>query len=104
MSLRRATILAAILLVELLAITNWLDGADLAGRSGLAGQIGLTGAWILRFAVAFSAAFAAFAGSRGTWKNAQARIGAIRWNWLVAHLLLGSLFVAASREIGRAHV
>ncbi len=97
--LRRAAFLAAFLLVELLAVTNWLDGADLAGRSGWPGQLGYMGAWVLRFMVGFSAAFAAFAGVQGTWKQAQAVAGELRWVWLAAHSGLAAAFVAASAAL-----
>lgn len=99
MILKRAALLFAILLLELLAITNWLDGADLAGRSGLAGQIGSWGAWVLRFLVGFCAAFAAFAGLGGTWKAAQAEAGSLHWGWLSVHPILAVAFATASAAI-----
>jgi exosortase E/protease (VPEID-CTERM system) len=97
--LRRAAFLAALLLVELLAVTNWLDGADLAGRSGWPGQLGHGGTWVLRFLVGFSAAFAAFAGVQGTWKNAQSKAGESCWTWLAAHFVIGAAFLAASAAL-----
>lgn len=97
--LRRAAFLAALLLVELLAVTNWLDGADLAGRSDWPGQLGHLGAWVLRFLVGFTAAFAAFAGVQGTWKQAQSKAGKSRWTWLAAHLASGTAFFTASAAL-----
>lgn len=97
--LRRTAILAGLLLVELLAVTNWLDGADLAGRSGWPGQLGHVGAWVLRFLVGFSAAFAAFAGVQGTWKQAQAAAGEPTWAWFGAHIGLGAVFLTASAAL-----
>jgi exosortase E/protease (VPEID-CTERM system) len=95
----RAAALAAILLLELLAVTNWLDGASLIGRPGLPGQIGSIGAWVLRFIVGFAAAFAAFAGSTGAWKSTQPATGRINWTWLAVHPLLAAGFVAASAAL-----
>lgn len=97
--LRRAAFLAGLLLVELLAVTNWLDGADLVGRSGWPGQLGHVGAWVLRFVVGFSAAFAAFAGVQGTWKQAQSHAGKSQWTWLAAHFVFGAAFLTSSAAL-----
>ncbi len=97
--MNRAAALAAILLLELLAITNWLDGAELAGRPGLPGLMGSAGAWVLRLIVGFAAAFAAFAGSTGSWKSAQSRMGTVGWTWLAAHPIAAAAFVTASAAL-----
>ncbi|MEP6962599.1 MAG: exosortase E/protease, VPEID-CTERM system [Acidobacteriota bacterium] len=65
-AVRRFGLLAGLLLVELLVVTIWLDGASLSGRAGLPGEIGVAGAWVLRFLVGIAAAFVAFASMQGT--------------------------------------
>jgi exosortase E/protease (VPEID-CTERM system) len=95
--LTRALLLTAILLVELLAVTNWLDGAELIGRPGLAGQLGARGAYALRWAVGFSAAFAAFAGLRG--KRTPTAAGPLEWAWLLAHPVLAAGFAVAGAAL-----
>ena len=65
-ALKRAGLLCGLLLGELLILSFWLDGGALTAQPGLVGQIGLLGAWVLRFLVGFAAAFAAFAGMEGT--------------------------------------
>ncbi len=87
-----------LLLLELLAATTWLDGASLAGRSGLAGQIGSSGAWILRFGVGFAAAFAAFAGLEGrlNLRLLLEQVGPIRWVWVGLHAASATAFAVFS--------
>ncbi len=93
-------LLCAILLAELLALTVWLDGAALAGRPGLVGQIGLWGAWILRFLVGFAAAFAAFAGMRESFTlQPLARRPPIQWSMLALHAASAAIFGILSASI-----
>ncbi len=100
-ALKRAGLLFGLLLVELLVVTNWLDGAELSDRPGLAGQIGVLGAWILRFLVGLTAAFAAFSGLGGTWKLAEQldHAGLPQWGWLIAHPILAAAFAVASAAL-----
>ena len=99
-ALLRAGFLFGLLLVELLAITNWLDGAELAGRAGLPGQIGVLGAWILRLVVGFCAAFAAFASLQGVWKRlVREDPGPMRWGWCSLHAVFAGAFVFASAAL-----
>ncbi len=100
-ALKRAGFLLGLLLVELLVVTNWLDGAELSGRPGLVGQIGVMGAWILRFLVAFTATFAAFSGLGGNW-NLTAKLdnaGPLQWRWLIAHPSLAVAFGVSSAAL-----
>ncbi|MEO8098399.1 MAG: exosortase E/protease, VPEID-CTERM system [Acidobacteriota bacterium] len=99
--LKRLGMLVALLLVELLAITTWLDGSALFGRPGLAGQIGITGAWVLRFVVGFAAAFAAFSSMQGTLKVAAflEETTPIRWTALSLHVAGAAIFVLLSAAL-----
>jgi len=100
-ALKRAGLLFGLLLVELLLVTNWLDGAELNGRPGLVGQIGVAGAWILRFLVGLTAAFAAFSGLGGNWTPAEQldHAGLPQWGWLIAHPMLAAAFGVASAAL-----
>jgi exosortase E/protease (VPEID-CTERM system) len=55
--LGRLVALALLYIVELVAISIWLDNEALAGASGLAGFMHIWGAWILRSVVGFAALF-----------------------------------------------
>ncbi len=99
-SLLRLSCLCAILLAELLTISVWLDGSALAGRPGLLGQIGLWGAWILRFLVGFAAAFAAFAGIGGTLSiGPLTRPAPLRWTMVALHVASAAIFGILSAAI-----
>src|ERR1700676_2101768 len=59
--LGRVLVLALILAAELLVVTVWVDGDDLARRPTLIRFAGVAGSWILRGVVGFAALFATFA-------------------------------------------
>ena len=87
--MKKLALLAALFVLELLIVSTWLDGASLAGRDGLPGQIGIWGAWILRGIIVFCAAFLAFAGLQRALPLATARevleSRGINWQWLGLH-------------------
>jgi len=89
-------LLAALFVVELLIASTFLDGAALAGRPGLAGQVGSWGAWILRAIVGFAGAFVAFAGVQGNLQLptllAEASSSRVRWLWLALHAAFAVAF------------
>lgn len=93
-AIRTAAGLGLLLLLEVLAATTWLDGASLSGRPGLAGLIGSSGAWILRFCVGLVAAFAAFAGLEGrlNLRTLLDKVGTVRWAWLGIHAASAAAF------------
>ncbi len=101
--MKKLSILAALLIAELLAITTWLDGAALIGRGGVAGQIGVWGAWVLRGIVGFATAFFALAGIQGelAWADLTNRIesGPMRWPLLYLHAAAMLGFAAASAAL-----
>jgi exosortase E/protease (VPEID-CTERM system) len=100
-ALKRVGILGAVTLAELLTISVWLDGASLSGRHGLVGEIGIWGAWILRFLVGFAAAFAAFAGIRGNIHALRLLDSAapVRWPMLALHIACAGIFAPLSAAI-----
>jgi exosortase E/protease (VPEID-CTERM system) len=55
--LRRLSALAVLYILELIAISIWLDNSALAGTHGLTGIIHHWGAWTLRFIVGFTGLF-----------------------------------------------
>ena len=59
-AIRRASLLALLLVLELLALSVWLDNASLSHAAGLAWLIGRRGAWASRFVVAFAVFFVIF--------------------------------------------
>lgn len=92
--------LAALLIVELLVISTWLDGQALIDSGGLTGAIARSGATLLRFAVASAVMFLVFSSA-----PAMASIGSLpvaaqdrgtRWRLLLAHAGLLLLFVPLS--------
>lgn len=99
-TLQKLGLLGAILLAELLAITTWLDGAALAGRTGMVGQIGASGAWVLRFVVGFAAAFAAFVALRGDFRVERAFPPVrFRSTWLLLHVVVAAAFALLSAQL-----
>jgi exosortase E/protease (VPEID-CTERM system) len=95
--------LAALGLAETLAVTVWLDTASLAGAAGVARWIGDWGPWILRAAIGFLAAFAAFAALQG-----GRRLGAtleelsaapVRPAYLAVHFLAMAAFLGLSARV-----
>ena len=90
-----------LLLAEVLVATTLFDGASLQGRPGLPGQIGSSGAWILRFGVGFLAAFAAFAGLEGRlqFRRLFDQTGSLRWNWMALHAVSAAAFGVLSAAL-----
>lgn len=100
---KRIGALAGLLAAELLVISVWLDGDQLAGQSGLAGQIGAWGAWVLRGIVGFVAAFVALAGMRNGPALGEVFRGGLRaatgWSWLGVHGVAMAAFVLLSAAL-----
>jgi exosortase E/protease (VPEID-CTERM system) len=93
----RLAILASLFVIELLAISIWLDAELLRGRGALANLVHDWGAWSVRLAVAVALGSLIFAESRA--KNSFKRISAgfaahgIGWRLLAAHAAAMLLFV-----------
>ena len=92
----RLLVLGLILAAELLAITVWVDGADLANRTTLIRFAGIWGSWILRGIVGFAALFATFAYLRS--KPTVERLSndlagtSIGWRFLALHVSALGIF------------
>lgn len=101
--MKKLSILAALLIAELLVISIWLDGAALIGRGGVAGQIGVWGAWVLRGIIGFATAFVALAGIQGelAWADLASRIDSdrLRWPLLYLHAAAMAGFAVASAAL-----
>lgn len=101
--MRNLAWLAALGLAETLAVTVWLDTASLAGAVGVARWIGDWGPWILRAAIGFLAAFAAFATLQGG-RRLQATLkelsaAPVRPAYLAVHFLALAAFLGLSAGV-----
>ena len=93
--------LIGLFIAELVAVSIWVDGADLAG--GPFAAIGSWGPWILRAIVAFAIAFLALA----TLRNGpalertftQAAHQPVHWSWLLGHFATLAVFAVASAAL-----
>ncbi len=97
----RVSLLAVLLGGEVLLATLLLDGATAAPKgSWLSAEIHSHGAWVGRYAVAFSALFTTFALLRykSELKSVSAAVALdrIRWSALAAHFAAAGLFSVAS--------
>ncbi len=96
----RLAILAGLIVVELLAISIWLDAELLRGRGALATVVHDWGAWSVRLGVAIVLGSLIFAESRA--KNNFQRISAecavhgIGWPLVAAHAAAMALFIGLS--------
>jgi exosortase E/protease (VPEID-CTERM system) len=102
----RFAMLGSLVLVELLAISVWLDAELLRGRGTLAGLVHDWGAWSVRLAVAIALGSLIFAESRA--KSNLGRIspectGEIGWPLLAAHGAAMALFVWLSSILFEHH-
>ena len=75
--------LPLLFVLELLAISVWLDTASLSHAAGLAWIIGRWGAWTLRFLVVFAALFPilAYMKKRGEIQRISIRLAGIPFSW-----------------------
>jgi exosortase E/protease (VPEID-CTERM system) len=101
----RLAILGALLVVELLVISIWLDAEALRGRGLLAGIVHDWGAWTVRLSVAVMLGTLIFAESRGRSRFAEVSAAAaafpIRIQWLAAHAALMGSFLWLSAAMFR---
>lgn len=93
--------LAALLAVELLAISMWLDTDALRGARGVAGIVAESGATVLRLAVALALALLVFVESRRTtpWNALIADLSSCpiaSWPLLLGHVAATLLFAQLS--------
>ncbi len=90
--------LIGLFIVELLAVSTWLDSGDLAG--GPFAAIGAWGPWIVRAIVAFSIAFLALATLRNgpALERTFTEAGRypVHWQWLGAHAAALAAFTGSS--------
>ena len=88
-AIRRASLLAFLLILELLVFSAWLDNASLGRAVGFAWLIGRWGAWTARFVVAFALFFPIFGypKARNSFQSISALVGEtpISWRLLAGH-------------------
>lgn len=98
--LPRLIALAILFAAEALTISVWLDNSALSSRSGLAGFVGLGGAWTVRGVIGFAAIFLTFAylKSRDGFARISDRAQQVPLNrgFLVAHFGAMAAFGALS--------
>jgi exosortase E/protease (VPEID-CTERM system) len=96
-------ILAALFIIELLAISIWLDGEMLRDGHGLVAVVGNWGATILRAVVALALAFLVFGESKAGRHRIELRDHRVSWTLLACHGFAMALFGAISAMLfGRA--
>jgi exosortase E/protease (VPEID-CTERM system) len=87
--IRRASLLALLLILELLVLSVWLDNASLSRAAGFAWLIGRWGAWTARFVVVFAVFFLIFGypKARNSFQSISAllRETPISWSLLAGH-------------------
>jgi exosortase E/protease (VPEID-CTERM system) len=88
--------LAALFIVELIAISLWVDTSVLQGKPGLPGWIENAGKAALQAMVAFAALFLTFGylHSKGAWKRISRELAEvpIQWRFLAGHALAMTAF------------
>jgi exosortase E/protease (VPEID-CTERM system) len=98
--IRRASLLALLLILELLALSVWLDNASLSRAAGLAWLIGRWGAWSARFVVVFAVFFVIFGypKARNSLQSISIRLGEtpISWSLLAGHFCSVAAFAGLS--------
>jgi exosortase E/protease (VPEID-CTERM system) len=103
---RRAALLSLLFVLEVAAISMWLDTGSLGHASGLAWAIGRWGAWTLRFAVLFAALFAllSYQKKRDDLERVCGRLPAIpiAWGFLAGHFCALGAFAWLSIRLFRA--
>jgi exosortase E/protease (VPEID-CTERM system) len=98
--IRRASLLALLLILELLVLSVWLDNASLSRASGLAWLIGRWGAWTARFVVVFAVFFPIFGYPKA--RNSLQSISTllretpISWRLLAVHFCAVAAFAGLS--------
>jgi exosortase E/protease (VPEID-CTERM system) len=94
-----------LLILELLALSVWLDNASLRRAAGLAWLVGRWGAWIGRFVVVFAVFFAIFGYSkaRNSLDAISTRFREVRisWSLLAGHFCLVAAFAGLSVPLYR---
>jgi exosortase E/protease (VPEID-CTERM system) len=97
---RRASLLALLLILELLALSVWLDNASLSRAAGLAWLVGRWGAWTARFVVASAVFFVIFGYPKA--RNSLQSISSllretpISWRLLAGHFCFVAAFAGLS--------
>lgn len=103
----RLALLGAIALLELLAISIWLDAELLRGRGALANLVHDWGAWTVRLSVAIVLGSLIFAESRAKSNlqriSAECAASSVAWPLLAAHAAALALFVALSSLLFQHH-
>ena len=98
--IRRASLLALLLILELLALSVWLDNASLSRAAGLAWLIGRWGAWAARFVVVFAVFFVIFGypKARNSFQPISTLLGdtPISWSLLAGHFCSVAAFAGLS--------
>jgi exosortase E/protease (VPEID-CTERM system) len=98
--IRRASLLALLLILELLVLSVWLDNASLSRAAGLAWLVGRWGAWTARFVVVFAVFFTIFGYPKAR-KSLQStstllRETPISWRLLAGHFCSVAAFAGLS--------
>ena len=98
--IRRASLLALLLILELLVLSVWLDNASLSRASGLAWLIGRWGAWTARFVVVFAVFFPIFGYPKARTSlqsiSTLLRETPISWRLLAGHFCAVAAFAGLS--------
>ena len=107
--IRRASLLALLLILELLALSVWLDNASLSRAAGLAWLIGRWGAWTARFVVVFAVFFLIFGypKARNSFQSISTllRETPISWSLLAGFAFAPpKLWMEAARATGNAWI
>jgi len=98
--IRRASLLGLLLILELLALSVWLDNASLSRAAGLAWLVGRWGAWTARFVVVFAVFFVIFGypKARNSFRSISTLLGEtpISWSLLAGHFCSVAAFAGLS--------
>ena len=98
--IRRASLLALLLILELLVFSIWLDNASLSRAAGFAWLIGRWGAWTARFVVVFAVFFPIFGypKARNSLQSISTLLGEtpISWSLLAGHFCSVAAFAGLS--------
>ena len=101
--IRRVALLPLLFVLELLAISIWLDAASLSHDGGLAWIVGRWGAWTLRFVVVFAALFPilGYLKKRSDLRRISTQLLAIpfAWRFLAGHFCAMGAFAVLSTRL-----
>ena len=104
--IRRASLLGLLLILELLALSVWLDNASLSRAAGLAWLVGRWGAWTARFVVVFAVFFVIFGypKARNSFRSISTLLGEtpISWSLLAGHFCSVAAFAGLSVPLYRS--